>query len=133
VLPKDLVVAPELTDDVETRTVTPGQVPDGWQVGDIGPKTADAFTEHLLKARAVIWNGPLGVFEVSPFASGTRGMGRRLAEIDAKVYVGGGDTAAAVKEVGVAEQMAFISTGGGAFLKFMEGKTLPAVAALADR
>lgn len=133
VLPKDLVVAPKLAENAETRTVTPGQVPEGWHVGDIGPKTVDAFTEHLLKARTVIWNGPLGVFEVSPFASGTRGMGRRLAEIDANVYVGGGDTAAAVKEIGVADQMAFISTGGGAFLKFMEGKTLPAVAALADR
>ncbi|MFP4389189.1 MAG: phosphoglycerate kinase [Desulfococcaceae bacterium] len=133
VLPTDLVVAPELAEDVETRTVTPGQVPKGWQVGDIGPKTVDAFTEHLLKARAVIWNGPLGVFEIPSFNSGTRGMGRRLAEIDADVYVGGGDTAAAVKDIGVAEQMAFISTGGGAFLKFLEGKTLPAVAALADR
>jgi phosphoglycerate kinase len=133
VLPKDLVAAPAIAENVETRTVTPGQVPEGWHVGDIGPKTVDAFTDHLLNARTVVWNGPLGVFEVPPFDSGTRGMGRRLGEIGVNAYVGGGDTAMAIKDVGVADQMAFISTGGGAFLKFMEGKTLPAVAALDDR
>lgn len=132
-LPVDLVVAPKITRDAETRTVTPGQVPEGWQVGDIGSKTVDAFTERIWNARTVIWNGPLGVFERPPFDSGTRGMVRRLAEIDVDVYAGGGDTAAAVKEIGVAEQMRFISTGGGAFLKFMEGKPLPGVAALTDR
>ncbi len=109
------------------------EVPRDWSVVDIGPATVAAYTEHLTKARTIFWNGPMGIFEIAPFAEGTNAIARFLAERTAKgvvTVVGGGDRVAAVEQLGLADQMTHVSTGGGASLEFVEGKTLPGVAAL---
>lgn len=132
-LPVDAVVAQDLDIDAERRTVAVDEVPVGWRILDIGPRTVDLFKEKLAPAQTVVWNGPLGAFEVDPFAKGTFAIAHALAELDATTVTGGGDTAAAVAEADVADKMSHVSTGGGAFLTFMEGETLPGVAALADK
>lgn len=133
VLPVDLVVADAFSEDAHTKVVAPDGVPAGWRALDIGPKTTATFESALSGARTVVWNGPMGVFEMAPFAKGTFGLAEVLAGLDATVVVGGGDTAAAVRRSGLADRFTHISTGGGASLEFLEGKTLPGVAALSDR
>jgi phosphoglycerate kinase len=132
ILPVDLVIADAFDAAARTQVVraTDG-VPAGWRALDIGPLTLSVLADQLCDVRTVLWNGPMGVFELAPFAAGTFGLARAIAEMkDATTIVGGGDSAAAVHRAGLAERMSWISTGGGATLEFLEGKTLPAVAAL---
>jgi phosphoglycerate kinase len=132
-LPTDAVVAPQIHHRAKTRVVPIDEVPKDQMVVDIGPETLTAFTEHLTKARTIFWNGPMGVFEVPQMAEGTNAMARFVAARTADgvvTVVGGGDSVAAVDRLGLADQMTHVSTGGGASLEFLEGKTLPGVAAL---
>lgn len=129
-LPIDVVVAHELKDDAPTRTVPVDQIEDDEAIYDIGPKTVAAFAEALRSAKTIVWNGPMGVFEVASFAAGTRGVAEAVAQSSAYTLVGGGDSVAAVEQMGVADQISHISTGGGASLEFLEGKDLPGVAVL---
>jgi len=133
VLPKDVVIADRLSADASHRVIAVGDVPSGWQIVDVGPQTIDLFEDRLQHAKAVVWNGPVGVFEIEPFAQGTFSLARILSRLDATTIVGGGDTAAAVHQAGVAEQMTHVSTGGGAFLAFIQGEELPGLAALDDK
>ena len=129
-LPTDAVVAPQIHHRARTEVVAIGDVPRDQMVVDIGPETIAAYTEHLAKAKTVFWNGPMGVFEMPQMAEGTKAIARVLAKTSAVVVVGGGDSVAAVEQLGLAEKMTHVSTGGGASLEFLEGKTLPGVAAL---
>jgi phosphoglycerate kinase len=111
-------------------------VPAGWKILDIGPRSVNLFRQELERARTVVWNGPMGLFEVASFAGGTEGVARAVADITrtgATTIIGGGDTAAAVTEAGLGERMTHVSTGGGASLEFLEGRTLPGVAVLDDK
>jgi phosphoglycerate kinase len=130
-LPADHVVGREFKAETERQTVA--VIPDGWMGLDIGPQTVAAFQDELARAKTVLWNGPLGAFEMEPFSAGTRGIALALAGGAATTIVGGGDSAAAVEKFGVAAKMAHVSTGGGASLEFLEGRTLPGVAALAEK
>jgi phosphoglycerate kinase len=132
VLPVDVVIAEAFDSEAQTRVVAPNEVPAGWRILDIGPKTVATFESALKGAKTVTWNGPLGVFEMPAFAAGTFDVARLLAELDATTIIGGGESAAAVKQAGLHDQMTHVSTGGGASLQFLEGKTLPGVAALDD-
>ncbi|HEU0127786.1 MAG TPA: phosphoglycerate kinase, partial [Pseudonocardiaceae bacterium] len=130
-LPGDVVVADEFAEHAQTRTVPAGDIPDGWMGLDIGPETVRDFAAALAGAATVFWNGPMGVFELAPFAAGTRGVAETIAYSDAFSVVGGGDSAAAVRLLGLSEDgFSHISTGGGASLEFLEGRTLPGVAVL---
>jgi phosphoglycerate kinase len=132
-LPVDCVVARKLAEDAETRIVRADAMPKGWTMADVGPATVAAYRDVVRAARTVLWNGPMGVFEVKPFAKGTLGIAEAMAEATARgaiTIVGGGDSAAAVAQAGFADQVSHVSTGGGAALEFLEGKTLPGVAAL---
>ncbi|HOS43009.1 MAG TPA: phosphoglycerate kinase [Armatimonadota bacterium] len=133
VLPVDVVIAKEPADGAETRVVTPADIPPDYMGLDIGPKTVALFTSYLKDAKLIFWNGPLGLFEIPAFAGGTLGIADALARADAFTIIGGGDVVAAVNQMGYAEQMGFISTGGGASIEFMEGKPLPGVVALDDK
>ncbi len=133
VLPVDVVIADAFDNNANTRVVAPNEVPAGWRILDIGPKTVDTFKSALAGAKTVAWNGPMGVFEMPKFAEGTFAIARALAELDATTIIGGGDSASAVKKAGVADKMSHVSTGGGASLEFLEGKVLPGVAALQDK
>jgi phosphoglycerate kinase len=134
ILPVDAVVAERLDAAAQTRTVRVDAVPTGWRILDIGPETTELFMQHLRTAQTVVWNGPMGVFELAPFAAGTFAIARALAQLSgATTIIGGGDSAAAVEQAGVAQQMTHISTGGGASLEFLEGKELPGVAALLEQ
>lgn len=132
-LPVDVVIADDFDNEAESRVMAMGPVPDGWRILDIGPETVESYGKILSNAGTVVWNGPMGVFEFPNFAKGTFGIARAVAECGATTIVGGGDSVAAVKESGVADQVTHISTGGGASLEMLEGKTLPGVAALQDR
>jgi phosphoglycerate kinase len=132
-LPVDFIVALSLEADSPTRIVSKGQVPEGWVIADIGPKTIEMFSEELRKCKAVFWNGPLGVFEIPKFAEGTQSMIRVIANLKATTIIGGGSTAEAVVEMGLAHKMSYISTGGGASLELLQGNVLPGVAALQDK
>ncbi len=131
-LPLDVVIAQKVAADATTRVVDAREIPDGWMGLDIGPRTEAAFGGPITAAGTILWNGPMGVFEVAPFAGGTRAIARAIAESCAESIVGGGDTASAVEQFGYADKMTHVSTGGGATLEFMEGKVLPGVAALQD-
>jgi len=131
-LPVDVVAADRFDAEAASRIVNPDNVPAGWRVLDIGPKSIAQFGEVLKSARLVVWNGPMGVFEFPKFAEGTFAIARLLATIGATTVIGGGDSASAVKKAGVAGQMTHVSTGGGASLEFLEGRVLPGVAALND-
>lgn len=131
-LPVDVVAADRFAEDAQTRVVPVEAIPAGWMALDVGPASLDAFAEALRPARTVFWNGPFGVFEWPAFAEGTRRLAQVVAELDAWTVVGGGDSAAAVHQAGVADRIDHISTGGGASLEFVEGRPLPGVEALAD-
>ncbi len=135
VLPEDSMVAPDVKPGITVQIYPSDEIPDGLKGLDIGPKAAEKFCTILDNAKTVLWNGPMGVFEVSPFDTGTQKIGKKLAEITAlgaTTVVGGGDSAAACAKFGLSDKMSHISTGGGASLEFLEGKVLPGVAALSD-
>lgn len=132
-LPDDVVVAPEVKEGVEYRTVPVSQIPDDMIGVDIGEVTCDKFAKVIKEAKTVVWNGPMGVFEIKDFAKGTLAVAKAMAESGAVTIVGGGDSAAAVEQLGFADAMTHISTGGGASLEFLEGKELPGVAVLNDK
>jgi phosphoglycerate kinase len=129
-LPSDVVVAREVSEDAETRTVPADGIEPGWKGLDIGPETAKSFAAAVAEARTVCWNGPMGVFELAPFAAGTKAVAEAVAAADGYTVVGGGDSAAALAELGLADRVDHLSTGGGASLELLEGKTLPGVAAI---
>jgi phosphoglycerate kinase len=134
ILPVDCVIADRFDADADARITPVDEVPDGWRILDIGPATVAHFSNRLAAAKTVVWNGPMGVFEFPRFAEGTFAIARVLAGLkDATTIIGGGDSAAAVEQSGLADQMSHISTGGGASLEFLEGKELPGVAALMDK
>jgi phosphoglycerate kinase len=134
VLPVDVVIADAFNADAAMQTVPAEEVPEGWRIMDIGPRTIEEFRQVLQPAKTVVWNGPMGVFEFPRFAAGTVGVARILAELkDATTVIGGGDSAAAVAQAGLSDRMTHISTGGGASLEFLEGKPLPGVVALNDK
>ncbi len=132
-LPVDTVIADAFREDAATRVVPAGQIPDGWQGLDIGPETRALFAAEVKQAATVVWNGPMGVFEMKPFAAGTEAVAEAMAESDAVTIIGGGDSAAAAAQMGVADRIRHISTGGGASLEFLEGKVLPGIACLEDK
>jgi phosphoglycerate kinase len=131
-LPTDVVIADAFAADANARTVDAGDVPDGWRIMDVGERSVAAYGEVLATCKTIVWNGPLGVAEFPAFARGSRALAERIASMDATTIVGGGETAALVQQAGLAEQLDHVSTGGGAFLEFLEGKELPGVAALLD-
>ena len=132
-LPLDLVVADAFEEGAERKVVAVDAIPAGWRAMDIGPETQRRFRDALTGAKLIVWNGPMGVFEFEPFAVGTRAVAEAVAESGAVSIVGGGDSAAAIQQAGLADRISHVSTGGGASLEFLEGKTLPGVAALLDR
>jgi len=132
-LPVDVVVADSFAGDVPFKVVNIEEIPDSSYVMDIGPYTIKAFTDELKKCKTVVWNGPMGVFEYSAFRDGTKAIAQQLAQLDATTILGGGSTAEAVDEFGLTDRMSHVSTGGGASLEFLEGKTLPGVAVLQDK
>jgi phosphoglycerate kinase len=134
-LPTDAVVAAQIHPRSQREVVPIGEVPKDWSVVDIGPDTVAAYTDHLAKAKTIFWNGPMGVFEIPAFADGTNAIARYVAGQTSKgvvTIVGGGDSVAAVEGLGLSAKMTHVSTGGGASLEFVEGKTLPGVEALLD-
>jgi phosphoglycerate kinase len=131
-LPTDVVVAERVESGSASRVVNVGAVPSGWAIVDIGPASIGDFSGVIARAGTVVWNGPMGIFEIPEFAEGTRAIAAALAESRAVTIVGGGDSVAAVEQMGVADRMSHVSTGGGASLEFLEGKELPGVAALRD-
>ena len=132
-LPVDTKVGKEFKPDTESKMVSYTEIPADWEGFDIGPETIKMFEEELRKAKTVVWNGPLGLFEFDQFAIGTNAIAKVLSEIDATTIIGGGDSAAAVKKAGLEDKMTHISTGGGASLEFLEGKKLPGIEALMDK
>ncbi len=132
-LPVDAVVADKFEADANMKVVDVDKVPPGWRIMDIGPKSIEACKAALTGARLIVWNGPMGVFEMPKFAEGTFAVAKLLAASGATTVIGGGDSASAVKKAGLAKQMTHVSTGGGASLEFLEGKELPGVAALQDK
>jgi phosphoglycerate kinase len=131
-LPRDVVVVREISAEAPLRTIPVEDISGDWKIVDIGPNTVTAFGQIIDGAGTIVWNGPMGIFELPPFAVGTRAVALALARSRAKTIVGGGDSVAAVEQAGLADQMSHISTGGGASLEFLEGRTLPGVAALQD-
>jgi len=131
-LPVDTVIADKFDAGANSQVVKNGEIPDGWQGLDIGPETVKLYCDAVKDAGTVIWNGPMGVFEFEKFAAGTKAVAEALSKTDAITIIGGGDSAAAVQQLGYADKMSHISTGGGASLEFMEGKELPGVACLLD-
>jgi len=136
-LPIDLLSAEEIKPGAATRhsgcISGDSNIPDGWQAVDIGPKTIALFKSEIARAKTILWNGPPGIFEIREFSAGTEALAEALAKSKATTIIGGGDSVTAVKQAGLADKMTFISTGGGASLELIEGKTLPGVAALTDK
>jgi len=133
VLPVDAVIADKFDAEANSQVVDVQNIPAGWRMLDVGPKTLELYKQTLAGAKLIVWNGPVGVFEFPKFAAGTFALAKMLAESGAITVIGGGDSASAVKKAGVAKQMTHVSTGGGASLEFLEGKELPGVAALNDK
>lgn len=131
-LTEDVVVAKEFSADTEYKTVKVSQIPADWQGVDIGPETIKQFSDEIAKAKTLIWNGPMGVFEIVPFDNGTRAIAEAIAKCNGTTIIGGGDSAAAVEQMGFAEKITHVSTGGGASLEFLEGIELPGVKVLQD-
>lgn len=132
-LPIDVVIADAFDADAEHKVMSMGPVPDGWRIMDIGPQTVDAYAKTVKGAGTVVWNGPMGVFEFPAFAEGTFGVAKAVAESDATSIIGGGDSVSAINKSGLSDQITHMSTGGGASLEMLEGKTLPGLAALDDK
>lgn len=132
-LPVDIVVTDDFSENANTKVVGIDQIPADWEGIDIGPKTREIYADVIKKSKLVVWNGPMGVFEIEPFSKGTRAVGEACAETEAYTIIGGGDSAAAAEKFNLADRMDHISTGGGASLEFMEGKALPGVVALNDK
>ena len=132
-LPVDTKVGKEFKPDTESKVVAWTEIPEGWEGFDVGPKTIEMFKKELQKAKTVVWNGPLGLFEFDQFAIGTNEIAETLSKIDATTIIGGGDSAAAVRKAGLQDKMTHISTGGGASLEFLEGKKLPGIECLQDK
>lgn len=132
-LPEDIVVTDDFSADANTKVVNIDEIPADWEGIDIGPRTRETYAEVIRASKLIVWNGPMGVFEIEPFSHGTRAIGQALAEAPGYTILGGGDSAAAAEQFGLADQMDHISTGGGASLEFMEGKALPGVVALNDK
>lgn len=132
-IPADTVVAKDFDNDAESKTVERGGIEKGWQGLDIGEKTIELYKDALKDAKTVVWNGPMGVFEMPNFAKGTNAIALMLADLDATTIIGGGDSVAAVNQAGLGDKMSHISTGGGASLEFLEGKDLPGIVALNDK
>ncbi len=132
-IPQDTVVAKEFSNDAEHKTVERGGIEADWEGLDIGEKTIALYTDAIKTAKTVVWNGPMGVFEMPTFAKGTNAIAKALSEIDATTIIGGGGSVAAVNQAGLGDKMSHISTGGGASLEFLEGKDLPGIVALNDR
>jgi phosphoglycerate kinase len=131
----DVVAADSFSNDANTQIVDVNQIPDGWQGLDAGPKTLEIIKRIILDSKTILWNGPLGVFEMENFANGTISLGEYIAESTANgafSLVGGGDSVAAVKQFGLEPKMSYVSTGGGAMLEMLEGRTLPGIAAILD-
>ena len=133
VLPVDAVIADKFDAEANSKVVDVDKIPAGWRMMDVGPKTLELYKETLQGAKLIVWNGPVGVFEMPKFAEGTFALAKLLAVSGATTVIGGGDSASAVKKAGVAKEMTFVSTGGGASLEFLEGKELPGVAALMNK
>jgi phosphoglycerate kinase len=134
-IPVDVVAADAFSNDANTQIVDVREIPDGWQGLDAGPKSLENFKAEIMNSKTILWNGPLGVFEMEAFAHGTIALGNYIAESTAKgafSLVGGGDSVAAVKQFGLEDKMSYVSTGGGAMLEMLEGKTLPGIAAILD-
>ena len=131
-LPIDTVVAKEFNNDAESKVVE-GDIPEGWMGLDIGPKSIELFSKAIADAKTVVWNGPMGVFEMPNFAKGTNTIAKVLADLDATTVIGGGDSVAAVNQAGLGAKMSHISTGGGASLEYLEGKDLPGIVCLTDK
>jgi phosphoglycerate kinase len=132
-LPVDAVIADKFDAEANTQVVDVDKIPPGWRMMDIGPKSIELFKDALRGAKLIVWNGPMGVFEMPKFAEGTFAIAKIVADSGAMTVIGGGDSASAVKKAGVAKKMTHVSTGGGASLEFLEGKELPGVAALMDK
>ncbi|MCX7772039.1 MAG: phosphoglycerate kinase, partial [Clostridia bacterium] len=132
-LPVDNVVGKEFKADTDSMVVASNAIPDGWMGLDIGPETIKIFSDAIKNAKTVVWNGPMGVFEMEKFAVGTKAVAQALATSGAISIVGGGDSAAAVEQLGFADKITHISTGGGASLEFLEGKELPGIAVLNEK
>ena len=133
VLPVDVVVGKEFANDTENKVVAVDAIPADWMGLDIGPKSIEAFKQIIAESKTIIWNGPMGVFEMPTFAVGTKAIAQALADSGATTIIGGGDSAAAVEQMGFADKMSHVSTGGGASLEFLEGKELPGVVCLQDK
>ncbi len=133
ILPVDCIVADKFEEAADIKTVDSNAIPAEWQGIDIGPKTLDIFISEITKAKTVVWNGPVGVFEIEKFAQGTKKLAEALAASDAITIIGGGDSASAVEKFNVKDKMSHVSTGGGASLEFLEGKILPGIAALEEK
>lgn len=132
-IPVDVVVADRFANDAETKTVSVDAIPAGWQALDVGPKTVEQYESVIANSKTVVWNGPMGVFEMESFMKGTEAVAKAMVHVHGTTIIGGGDSVAAVEKAGVADQMTHISTGGGASLEFMEGKALPGVTILQDK
>jgi len=133
VLPCDIVIADDITPEAKTQVVSATQIPADKAGADIGPKSIEQFIKKINSAKMVVWNGPVGVFEMEPFANGTNSIAKALAESGAISIVGGGDSVAAINKFNLADKITHISTGGGASLEFLEGKKLPGIEALTDK
>jgi 3-phosphoglycerate kinase len=126
-LPVDIVVADDFSEEANSKAVSVDEVEDGWMGLDLGPETIGQYTAKLKEAKTILWFGPVGVFEMEKFSHGTKMLGRTIAESDAVSIVGGGDSASAIEKMGLTDQITLVSTGGGASLKMIEGKELPAI------
>ena len=132
-LPVDTRIGKEFKPDTESKVVKYNEIPDGWEGFDIGDETIKLYVEELSKAKTVVWNGPVGLFEFDQFAVGTNSLAKALANLDAVTIIGGGDSAAAIEKLGISDKFSHISTGGGASLEFLEGKKLPGIECLLDK
>ena len=133
VLPSDHIIADKIEKDAESKTTEDAAIPDDWLGVDIGPKTIQSFKDSLKKAKLVVWNGPVGIFEIDKFKKGTEEIANFIAELDAMTIIGGGDTASAIAKLGLTDKMSHVSTGGGASLMFLEGSKLPGIEALTNK